>query len=114
MSFICCSEMLGCTPPHKLACCWFVCRYTLKFGQVSYYLGYNAMADFFPTWPMRPNPSCTSKECLKLQTKHKVGVVSCCWLPAHASGGDAGVGASQREEVRDQICAGRARGQRVG
>ncbi len=32
-----------------------------------------AVADFFPTWPMRPNPSCTSKECIALQAKHKVG-----------------------------------------
>eukprot|EP00466_Bigelowiella_natans_P007011 jgi/Bigna1/92265/estExt_fgenesh1_pm.C_100020 len=48
-----------------------VLKFTLNFGQVSYYLGYNALKDFFPTWPMRPNPSCTSKACLKCQYKHR-------------------------------------------
>lgn len=47
-----------------------VLKYTLEFGQVSYYLGYNAMKDFFPTWPMMPNPACTNGFCRKLQEKH--------------------------------------------
>lgn len=48
-----------------------VLKYTLEFGRVSYYLGYNAMDDFFPTWPMRPNPHCTSSRCVELQTQYK-------------------------------------------
>lgn len=48
-----------------------VLKYTLQFGQVSYYLGYNAMKDFFPTWPMRPNPSCLASHCCELQKKHE-------------------------------------------
>jgi len=45
-------------------------KYTLGFGKVGYYLGYNALSDFFPTWPMRPNPQCTSNTCRQLQLKH--------------------------------------------
>ena len=45
-------------------------KYLLKFGRVSYYLGYNALEDFFPTWPMRPNPQCSNACCLKLQQTH--------------------------------------------
>jgi ubiquitin-like modifier-activating enzyme 5 len=44
-----------------------VLKYTLNFGKVSYYLGYNSLSDFFPTWPMRPNPACTSNICRKRQ-----------------------------------------------
>jgi ubiquitin-like modifier-activating enzyme 5 len=48
-----------------------VLKYTLEFGQVSYYLGYNAMKDFFPTWPMRPNPNCQSTICRQRQVEFK-------------------------------------------
>uniref|UniRef100_A0A7S2TYR0 THIF-type NAD/FAD binding fold domain-containing protein n=1 Tax=Lotharella oceanica TaxID=641309 RepID=A0A7S2TYR0_9EUKA len=48
-----------------------VLKYVLNFGSVSYYLGYNALKDFFPTWPMRPNPTCTNTACRKCQAKHK-------------------------------------------
>lgn len=49
----------------------FLNRYTLDFGEVSYYLGYNAMKDFFPTWPMNPNPQCTNNACRNLQQQYK-------------------------------------------
>merc|ERR1719228_509157 len=42
-------------------------KFLLKFGQVSHYLGYNAMLDFFPTMSMKPNPNCDEYQCLKLQ-----------------------------------------------
>jgi len=42
-------------------------KYLLKFGQVSHYLGYNAMLDFFPTMSMKPNPSCDEYHCKKRQ-----------------------------------------------
>ncbi|XP_043917462.1 ubiquitin-like modifier-activating enzyme 5 [Protopterus annectens] len=48
-----------------------VLKYLLKFGTVSYYLGYNAMQDFFPTMIMRPNPNCENKECVKRQEEYK-------------------------------------------
>jgi ubiquitin-like modifier-activating enzyme 5 len=40
-----------------------VLKYLLDFGTTSYYLGYSAMTDFFPTMIVRPNPSCTNKHC---------------------------------------------------
>ena len=33
-------------------------RYLLKFGQVTHYLDYNALQDFFPTMSMKPNETC--------------------------------------------------------
>jgi len=44
-----------------------ILKHTLEFGTVSYYLGYNAMKDFFPTWPMRRNPLCSNNACRALQ-----------------------------------------------
>jgi len=51
-----------------------VLKYTLGFGTVSYYLGYNALADFFPQWAMRRNPVCGSRVCRALQQKHAAWV----------------------------------------
>ena len=45
-------------------------KYLLNFGEVSMYLGYNAMKDFFPTMDIQPNPGCTNAACCKLQTKY--------------------------------------------
>merc|ERR1712045_148148 len=42
-------------------------KYLLKFGQVSRYLGYNAMLDYFPTMSMKPNPGCDEYHCKKRQ-----------------------------------------------
>jgi len=42
-------------------------KYLLKFGQVSKYLGYNAMLDFFPTMSMKPNKQCDEYFCRKRQ-----------------------------------------------
>ena len=42
-------------------------RYLLGFGQVSNYLGYNALSDFFPSMPLAPNPECDSEWCRKRQ-----------------------------------------------
>ena len=50
--------------------CWgpvSVCRYLLGFGEVSYYLGYNAMQDFFPKMSLKPNPQCDDSHCRKQQ-----------------------------------------------
>lgn len=48
-------------------------RYLLKFGTVSYYLGYNAMQDFFPTMAMKANPQCNDRHCREQQEEYKVG-----------------------------------------
>lgn len=42
----------------------------LQFGQVSRYLGYNAMEDFFPTMALKPNPSCDDKYCRQRQKEY--------------------------------------------
>ncbi|KAM6338461.1 ubiquitin-like modifier-activating enzyme 5 isoform 1-T1 [Podargus strigoides] len=48
-----------------------VLKYLLNFGTVSYYLGYNAMQDFFPTMAMKPNPQCSDQNCRKQQENYK-------------------------------------------
>lgn len=45
-------------------------KYLLKFGQVSHYLGYNAMEDFFPRMTLKPNPSCDNTRCKQLQQEY--------------------------------------------
>jgi hypothetical protein len=37
------------------------------FGQVTPYLGYSSLQDFFPTMELRPNPGCTNTQCLQRQ-----------------------------------------------
>lgn len=46
-------------------------KYLLGFGQVSYYLGYNALTDFFPTMHLRPNPACDESFCQQRQAEVK-------------------------------------------
>ncbi|XP_021503468.1 ubiquitin-like modifier-activating enzyme 5 [Meriones unguiculatus] len=48
-----------------------VLKFLLKFGNVSFYLGYNAMQDFFPTMSMKPNPQCDDRNCRKQQEEYK-------------------------------------------
>jgi ubiquitin-like modifier-activating enzyme 5 len=43
-----------------------VLKYLLGFGEVSPYVGYNALSDFFPKYPMQPNDDCTDENCKKL------------------------------------------------
>ncbi|KAJ4814762.1 Ubiquitin-like modifier-activating enzyme 5 [Rhynchospora pubera] len=45
-------------------------KYMLKFGQVSPYLGYNSLKDFFPTMEMRPNPQCSNAVCVDRQKEY--------------------------------------------
>ena len=44
-----------------------VLKYLLRFGKISYYLGYSAMTDYFPTMKVRPNPTCSNSMCVKRQ-----------------------------------------------
>ncbi|XP_062848039.1 ubiquitin-like modifier-activating enzyme 5 isoform X1 [Trichomycterus rosablanca] len=48
-----------------------VLKYLLGFGTVSYYLGYNAMQDFFPTMAMKANPQCDDRHCRRQQEEYK-------------------------------------------
>ncbi|XP_027120022.1 ubiquitin-like modifier-activating enzyme 5 [Coffea arabica] len=45
-------------------------KYLLKFGQVTPYLGYNALKDYFPTMEMKPNPQCSNSACLERQKEY--------------------------------------------
>ncbi len=49
-------------------------RYLLKFGQVTRYLGYNALLDFFPTMSLKPNETCSDSFCVRRQKEFKVNV----------------------------------------
>ena len=42
-------------------------KYLLNFGQVTQYLGYSSLQDFFPTMEIKPNPGCTNSLCVKRQ-----------------------------------------------
>lgn len=42
-------------------------RYLLSFGEVSNYLGYSALKDYFPKYTMKPNPSCDNRYCVESQ-----------------------------------------------
>ncbi|XP_026863032.2 ubiquitin-like modifier-activating enzyme 5 [Electrophorus electricus] len=48
-----------------------VLKYLLGFGTVSYYLGYNAMEDFFPSMTMKANAQCSDMHCRRQQEEHK-------------------------------------------
>mmetsp|Transcript_2965 Transcript_2965/g.8957 ORF Transcript_2965/g.8957 Transcript_2965/m.8957 type:complete len:397 (-) Transcript_2965:136-1326(-) len=45
-------------------------KYLLSFGTVSPYLGYNALKDFFPTYVLKPNPTCSNAMCVKQQAAY--------------------------------------------
>ncbi|KAM9187549.1 ubiquitin-like modifier-activating enzyme 5 isoform 3-T3 [Dugong dugon] len=53
-----------------------VLKFLLNFGTVSFYLGYNAMQDFFPTMSMKPNPQCDDRNCRKQQDEYKKKVAA--------------------------------------
>ena len=45
-----------------------VLKSLLNFGEVSYFLGYNAREDYFPKYPIKPNAECTDQNCRNLNT----------------------------------------------
>lgn len=51
-------------------------KFLLKFGQVSHYLGYNAMLDFFPTMSMKPNEACDEYFCRQRQIEFAAEMAS--------------------------------------
>ncbi|CAF4949853.1 unnamed protein product [Pieris macdunnoughi] len=46
-------------------------KFLLGFGNVSHYLGYSALTDFFPTMGLKPNPQCEDSYCRTRQTEVK-------------------------------------------
>ncbi|GMT00327.1 hypothetical protein PENTCL1PPCAC_22501 [Pristionchus entomophagus] len=51
-------------------------KYLLKFGKVSEYLGYNALADFFQTEGLKPNPECSERKCIERQREYLARVAA--------------------------------------
>ncbi|CAJ0581442.1 unnamed protein product, partial [Mesorhabditis spiculigera] len=46
-------------------------KYLLHFGEVSMYVGYNALLDFFPREEIKPNPHCDDSFCRRRQKEYK-------------------------------------------
>ncbi|XP_023951516.2 ubiquitin-like modifier-activating enzyme 5 [Bicyclus anynana] len=44
-------------------------KHLLNFGNVSNYLGYSALTDFFPTMTLKPNPQCDDSYCRRRQAE---------------------------------------------
>ena len=42
-------------------------KYLLRFGECTKVLAYNSIQDFFSSYTLKPNPSCSSKLCLQRQ-----------------------------------------------
>lgn len=53
-----------------------VLKHLLGFGKVSYYLGYNALEDFFPTMAMKPNEECDDRYCRLRQQEYQASEAS--------------------------------------
>lgn len=47
-------------------------KYLLGFGDVTHYLGYNALQDFFPSMSMKPNPQCDDNHCKRQQKEFQI------------------------------------------
>lgn len=45
-------------------------KYLLNFGEVSEYLGYNALIDFFPKMTLKPNTQCDDRYCRQRQKEY--------------------------------------------
>eukprot|EP01025_Chloroclados_australasicus_P044122 TRINITY_DN47579_c0_g1_i4.p1 TRINITY_DN47579_c0_g1~~TRINITY_DN47579_c0_g1_i4.p1 ORF type:complete len:470 (+),score=73.25 TRINITY_DN47579_c0_g1_i4:104-1513(+) len=51
-------------------------KYLLNFGNVTRYLGYNSLQDFFPTMEVKPNAECGNSACLESQKLYQQYVQS--------------------------------------
>lgn len=47
-------------------------KYLLGFGEVSNYLGYNALIDFFPKMTLKPNSQCDDRFCVQRQIEYQL------------------------------------------
>jgi ubiquitin-like modifier-activating enzyme 5 len=66
-------------------------KFLLGFGQVSYYLGYNAMSNFFPVDVLRPNVDCGNRQCIARQREQREPWSPTVWRPAYDRGDDVPV-----------------------
>lgn len=62
-------------------------KYLLHFGQVTPYLGYSSLTDFFPTMRIKPNPGCANRLCCKRQAEWAAGAEERAAVAAAAAAG---------------------------
>lgn len=48
-------------------------KHLLGFGQVTQYLGYSSLTDYFPTMEIKPNPTCDNTACVERQEEWNAG-----------------------------------------
>ena len=58
-----------------------VLKALLHFGQVSYYLGYSALNNFFPTDVLRPSKDCANPDCRRRQEEYAGKWSPDVWVP---------------------------------
>ncbi|KAK9916755.1 hypothetical protein WJX75_006577 [Coccomyxa subellipsoidea] len=68
-------------------------KFLLDFGQVTRYLGYSSLTDFFPTMDIKPNPGCSNPLCPKLQAAYQQQYNSEEALAARSAAATAAAGA---------------------
>jgi ubiquitin-like modifier-activating enzyme 5 len=62
-------------------------KYMLGFGQVTPYLGYSSLKDFFPTMQIKANPGCTNALCVARQAEWAAGAPARAAAAAEAAAG---------------------------
>ena len=60
-------------------------KYMLNFGQVTQYLGYSALKDYFPTMQVFCNPDCENGACCRAQERYKAKITSPEYLAKRAA-----------------------------
>eukprot|EP01023_Acetabularia_acetabulum_P042544 TRINITY_DN4212_c0_g3_i1.p1 TRINITY_DN4212_c0_g3~~TRINITY_DN4212_c0_g3_i1.p1 ORF type:complete len:499 (+),score=105.31 TRINITY_DN4212_c0_g3_i1:70-1497(+) len=55
-------------------------KYLLNFGNVTRYVGYNSLLDFFPTMEVKPNTDCGNQQCMECQKNYQVYIQSAEYL----------------------------------
>lgn len=64
-------------------------------AQVTQYLGYNSLKDFFPTMNIKPNPGCTNAMCRQRQAEWQVGAAGRAAAAALAAAEEAAAAGDQ-------------------
>ncbi|KAF8055986.1 ubiquitin-like modifier-activating enzyme 5 [Scenedesmus sp. PABB004] len=70
-------------------------KHMLEFGTVTPYLGYNSLADFFPSMAIKPNVSCANARCVDAQAAHQARINS----PEARAAAEAAAAAAAAEEA---------------
>mmetsp|Transcript_29145 Transcript_29145/g.38332 ORF Transcript_29145/g.38332 Transcript_29145/m.38332 type:complete len:420 (-) Transcript_29145:183-1442(-) len=83
-------------------------KYLLEFGQTSYYLGYSAMRDHFPTDIMYPNPECMNNACREAQEKYRNSWAPQQWQGQGHSGDENAEVVHESNEWGIEVCASSA------